>query len=443
MEAKEFLELMGNRQLKEIKVTLGSLNAVDLANLLSALPKKEMAIAFRLIDKEKASKTFAYMESEEMEVLLNLFSDNEIKNMMDAMFTDDTVDMIEEMPANVVHRILQNISEEDRNLINAILQYPKDSAGSIMTTEYVRLHPDMTVQTALEVIKETGIHKETIYTCYVTKNRQLVGMVTAKDLLTSEKDTRMSEIMTKNVITVHTHDDKEDVANKFRKYGVIAIPVVDHENCIVGIVTFDDAFEVLTSETTEDITKMAAINPSEDSYFKTSVLGHAKNRIFWLLVLMLSSTVTGMIITNYEKAFEAIPMLVSFIPMLMSTGGNCGSQSATLVIRGIAVDEIQFKHIFKVMWKEFRVALLVSIILAFANGMRIFIMYHNIEMAVVIAMSLIGIVLISKIIGCALPLLAKKAKLDPAIMASPLITTLVDTCSICIYFAIATRVFDL
>jgi len=328
-------------------------------------------------------------------------------------------------------------------MINQLLNYPEDSAGSIMTTEYVDLREEMTVGQAMAHIKKTGIHKETIYTCYITERRKLVGIVSAKDLMTTDDNVPIKDLMETEIISVYTHADQEQVAQLFTKYDLLALPVIDQDGRMVGIVTFDDAMDVMVDEATEDITKMAAINPSEKTYFETSVLQHAKNRIPWLLILMFTSIITGTIITRYENAFAAIPLLVSFIPMLMDTGGNCGSQSATLIIRGIALDEIRFTDLFKVMFKEFRISLIVGAFLAVANGVRIFIQYHNPGLAVVIACSLMGTVIMAKLVGCILPLLAKKVNLDPAIMASPLITTLVDTFSILIYFNIATVLFRL
>ena len=350
---------------------------------------------------------------------------------------------IEILPANLVNRILNTVDQADRTLINQLLNYPDDSAGTLMTTEYVDIRETMTVAQAMAHIKETGIHKETIYTCYVTDQRRLLGIVSAKDLMTTADDVLIRDLMQTEIISVSTHTDKEEVAQLFTKYNFLALPVLDQDERLVGIVTFDDAMDVMVDEATEDITKMAAMSPSEKSYFETSVLAHAKHRIAWLLILMFSATITGTIITRYENAFAAIPLLVSFIPMLMDTGGNCGSQSSTLIIRGIALGEIQFSDLFRVMFKEFRVSLIVGVALALANGIRILIMYKNAGLALVIGLSLVATIVISKLIGCVLPLIAKKLHMDPAIMASPLITTLVDTCSILIYFNIATQVFQL
>ena len=372
-----------------------------------------------------------------------MFTEKELKEILDDLYMDDTVDLLEELPANLVTRILNAVDSSKRNSINLLLNYPEDSAGSIMTTEYVSLHQSMTVKEAMAHIKQVGIHKETIYTCYVLERRKLIGIVSAKDLMTMNDDTVISEIMETEIISATTHTDQEEVAQLFSKYGLLAIPILDTGGLMVGIVTVDDAMDVMVEEATEDITIMAAMNPSEKSYFETSVFSHAKNRIVWLLVLMLSASITGAIITRYEDAFSAIPLLVSFIPMLMDTGGNCGSQSSTLIIRGLALNEIRFRDIFKVIFKEFRIALIVSVVLSFANGLRIFLVYHDMKLAVVIGLSLIATVILSKLIGCVLPLAAKKVHLDPAIMAAPLITTLVDTCSIIIYFSIATQVFHL
>ena len=402
-----FMELLAKKDFRAIRSILGVMNVVDIASLLSELEEKEL------------------------------------KELLDELYMDDTVDMLEELPANLVTRILDAVDGEKRSRINQLLNYPDDSAGSIMTTEYVDFNQNMTVAEAMIHIKRVGIHKETIYTCYVLESRKLIGIVTAIDLMTADDDRKIEELMETEIISVRTHEDQEKVARLFSKYDLLAIPVLDNDSLMVGIVTVDDAMDVVVDEATEDITIMAAVNPSEKAYFETSVFTHAKNRFMWLLVLMLSATVTGTIITHYEDAFAAIPILVSFIPMLMDTGGNCGSQSSTLIIRGLALEEITFSDIFKVIFKEFRIALLVSAGLALANGLRIYIMYKNLQLACLIGISLIATVIIAKMIGCTLPLFAKKIHLDPAIMAAPLITTLVDTCSIVIYFTIATGMFAL
>lgn len=443
MNKEIFVKLLAQRQFKAVRSILDVMNEVDIASLLSDLDDKELALAFRLIPKDKAAEVFANMNHSMQTYLVEMFSEKELKELLDDLYMDDTVDLLEELPANLVNRILNTVDQADRTLINQLLNYPDDSAGTLMTTEYVDIRETMTVAQAMAHIKETGIHKETIYTCYVTNQRRLLGIVSAKDLMTTADDVLIRDLMQTEIISVSTHTDKEEVAQLFTKYNFLALPVLDQDERLVGIVTFDDAMDVMVDEATEDITKMAAMSPSEKSYFETSVLAHAKHRIAWLLILMFSATITGTIITRYENAFAAIPLLVSFIPMLMDTGGNCGSQSSTLIIRGIALGEIQFSDLFRVMFKEFRVSLIVGVALALANGIRILIMYKNAGLALVIGLSLVATIVISKLIGCVLPLIAKKLHMDPAIMASPLITTLVDTCSILIYFNIATQVFQL
>ena len=377
MDKDIFIKLLAQREFKAVRSILDVMNEVDIASLLSTLSDKELALAFRLIPKDKAAEVFSNMDTSMQTYLVTMFTEKELKELLDDLYMDDTVDMLEELPANLVKRILATVSASDRSMINQLLNYPEDSAGSIMTTEYVDLREEMTVGQAMAHIKKTGIHKETIYTCYITERRKLVGIVSAKDLMTTDDDVPIKDLMETEIISVYTHADQEQVAQLFTKYDLLALPVIDQDGRMVGIVTFDDAMDVMVDEATEDITKMAAINPSEKTYFETSVLQHAKNRIPWLLILMFTSIITGTIITRYENAFAAIPLLVSFIPMLMDTGGNCGSQSATLIIRGIALDEIRFTDLFKVMFKEFRISLIVGAFLAVANGVRIFIQYHN------------------------------------------------------------------
>mgnify|MGYP002576030826 FL=1 len=437
------LELLTDKKYLELKKVLSEYNSVDLAELLLDMEDKDLAFVFRMIDKDKAAEVFSYMDDDQRQVLLQSFTSQEIRLILDAMYTDDAVDLLEDMPANVVNHLLDQVSQDTRADINRLLKYPEDSAGSIMTVEYIDVTLQMTVQQTLDKIRTIGIHSETVYTCYVVEKRKLCGIVAAEALLTNDGDTQVKELMEENYIFIRTTDDREDAAKLFRKYDLIAIPVLDQEGYIVGIVTFDDAIDVLTEETTEDIHKMAAIASSEESYLKTSVLEHARHRILWLLILMFSATITGAIITKYENAFTAIPLLVSFIPMLMDTGGNCGSQSSTLIIRGLAVDELHFSDFFTILWKEFRVAIVVGVVLALENGVRIFWVYKNLPMAVVVAASLVVTIVIAKLVGCILPILAKRLHMDPAIMASPLITTIVDTCSIVIYFQIATLMFHI
>lgn len=443
MKKENFIQLLSSKEYKKAQSVLTQNNAIDNAKLLESLDPKDCAFAFRLIPKDEASKVFSCMSSSMQAHLVDLFTQFELKEVIDSLYMDDTVDLLEDLPANLIKRILASVDPQKRNIINKLCKYPEDSAGSIMTIEYVSLRQEMTVQEALDHIKATGIHKETIYTCYVLENKKLLGIVSAKSLITSNRDTKIEKLMNKNIISVQTHTDQEEVAKLFRKYDLIAMPVLDSENCFVGIVTFDDVMDVMIDETNEDISKMAAIEPNEKGYFETTVWQHAKHRIMWLLILMFSATITGSIITRYENAFQAVPLLVSFIPMLMDTGGNCGSQSSTLIIRGLALGDIKFKDLFRVIFKEFRISLIVGAILAVANGLRIFIQYQNPQIAIVVALSLAVVVILSKFIGCILPLFANKVGLDPAIMASPLITTIVDTCSILVYFNIAVHIFNI
>lgn len=439
----ELLTLLEEKKLKLIHEELSKYNPVDLASLLSKLDEEKLVIVFRILDKEKAAEAFSYMENDLRQTLIKTLSKQDIKTIFNSMYADDAVDFLSDMPANVVTQLLENVDNETRADINYLLQYSEDSAGSIMTVEFIELHPTMTVKQALDKIRKVGIDSETVYTCYVVVKHKLLGIVSAKDLMIRDSETLISDLMKDNYVSIKTTDDRETAANLFRKYGLLAIPVVDSEGCIVGIVTFDDAIDVLTDETTEDMQKMAAMTANDDPYLKTSVWKHAKHRIVWLLILMFSATITGSIISNYESAFAIIPLLVSFIPMLMDTGGNCGSQSSTLVIRGLAVEELQFSDTLKIVWKEFRVSLIVGVTLAIANGLRIVLMYKDIQLALVVSLSLVGTIIIAKIVGCLLPILAKKCKLDPAIMAAPIITTVVDTFSIIIYFNIATLIFKL
>ena len=445
MEIEEIKELIENKKFNELKTKLVDMNSADISEILDELEDKEsVIIVFRLLTKEKAGETFSHMESDMREKLINDFTDKELKNILDELFMDDTVDLIEEMPSNVIPKILRAIPKEDRKIINELLKYPEDSAGSIMTTEFIDLKEDMTAEETLKRVRKIGVDSETIYTCYVlSSERILKGIINIKDILLSKKETKIGTLMETNIISVNTLEDQEDVAKKFDKYDFYALPVVDHENRLVGIITVDDAINVLQDEVEEDFEKMAAITPTEDGYFQTSVFKHAKSRILWLLILMLSSAFTGNILTTYENAFAAVPLLVAFIPMIMGTGGNCGSQSSTLIIRGLATDEIKLKDIFRVLWKEIRVAIVVGIALAIVNTIRIMIQYQNLQLAIVLSITLIATVIVSKVIGCTLPLLAKRLKLDPAIMAAPLITTVVDVCSILVYFQVATHIMGL
>ncbi len=444
MENEMIFELLEQRKFKELKEELETMHPVDIGEILKECEPKQQILIFRLLAKEEAAEVFTDMDSDMRENLINALTDSELEEVMDEMYVDDTVDVLEEMPANVVDRLLLATDEETRIKINALLQYPEDSAASIMNVDYISLRKDMTVAEAILKIRQVGINRETIYTCYVTEKKKLIGAVDIKDLLTAGESRLIEEIMDENVLYARTLDDKEDVATTIKRYGLVAIPIIDHENCLVGIVTVDDAMFVLQDETTEDISIMAGVSPNEDSYFGTSVFKHAKNRSLWLMLLMLSATVTGEILGHYEEAMAVMPVLITFIPMLMGTGGNCGSQSSTLIIRGLAVGEIQFKDIFRVIFKEVRVAFVVSFLLAIVNGVRIYIMYdQNITLAFALGLTMMAVVVMAKCIGCTLPLLAKKLGLDPAIMAAPLITTILDTCTILVYFNIVTAIFHL
>lgn len=437
------LELLKEKKIMELHQELDVMNSADIPSILEKLNDEDLIVVYRLLSKDKAAEVFAYLEPEMQEKLINALTDTELKEVINELFMDDTVDLIEEMPANVVKRILRNMKSQDRRIINELLNYPEDSAGSIMTTEFVDLKENMTVTEAFAKIKKIG-NVDNIYTCYVlSMTRKLIGVVQLRDLIFAKRNDFIKDLMKTDVISVMTEDDQEEVAKKFDKYDVNIMPVVDKENRLVGIVTFDDAMEVMVDETTEDFQKMAAITPSEDSYFKTSVFKHAKNRFIWLLVLMISSAVTGAVITHYENAFAAIPLLVAFIPMVMGTGGNCGSQSSTLIIRGLAKDEITTKDIFRAIWKEIRIGVIVGIGLFIANFIRIMLQYSDMKIAITVGLTLVGTTILAKTLGCILPIAAKKVNLDPAIMAAPLISTIVDTCSVMLFFNIAIIILGL
>lgn len=448
MEYEKILDFLEARRFKQLKEELANYYPVDIAELLEEVEDKQMIILFRLLGKEEGAETFTYMNSDLRETLINALTDSELEEVMDEMYLDDTVDVLEEMPANVVDRLLMVTDEDTRKQINFLLQYPEDSAGSVMNVDYIALRPDMTVAEAILKIRQVGINRETIYTCYVTEKKKLIGVVDVKDLLTSSDSRTMEEIMDTNILYARTTDDQEAVAGTIRKYGLVAIPIVDHEMCMVGIVTVDDAMLVMQEETTEDISIMAGVAPNEETYFGTSVFQHAKNRSVWLLFLMLSATFSGLVLDHFSAVIVAMPVLNAFVPMLTGTGGNCGSQSSTLIIRGLTVGEIQFHDIFKVIFKEIRVALLVGTFLSIVNGVRVTIMYQGkvenpILLAFGLGITLICTIVMAKTIGCTLPLAAKKIGLDPAIMAAPLITTLVDTGTTLIYFTIVSRMFQI
>lgn len=432
------------KKYQELRNFLNDINSSDLALLFDEIKEESLPLLFRLLKKDTAAETFTMMETERQELLIHSFSDKELHEMFEELYVDDAADIVEEMPANVVKRILKNTSPDTRKMINEILKYPEDSAGSLMNTQYISLRPNMTVGEAIQRIRSVIADTENVYTCFVTRDdRYFLGVVPVKTLLLSDKSEKVVDIMDKSDVYVHTHDDKEYVAKTVNKYNLVTIPVVDDERRLVGMVTFDDALDVMQEEATEDIEMMAAIAPTEESYFKTSDIAHAKNRIVWLLILMLSAALTGHIIANYEATFATEAILVSFIPMLMGTGGNCGSQSATLIIRGLSVDDIELKDFFKVVWKEIRVSAITSMVLGIVNAIRIIIQYNDAVLALVVSISIIVTVIIAQLIGCMLPMLAKRLKLDPAVMAAPLITTIVDACSVIIYFSIATKFFNI
>ena len=440
-EVKVMLE---ERKFSKLKKYLEDLNSADIPCLFEELEDEQMVVVYRLLAKDVAAEAFVELDTDLQEKLIGDLTDKELKGVLDELFMDDTVDLIEEMPANVVKRLLKHINKEDRKIINELLKYPEDSAGSLMTIEFVDLKENMLVEDALKEIKKDCINKETIYHCYVLSlTRKIVGVIDLKTILLADPKDKIKDIMDENVIKINTMEDKEEVAKMFDKYDEFALPVVDNEDRLVGIITVDDAIDVMQEEAEEDFEKMAAVMPSEDTYLKTGVLTHVKNRIIWLIVLMLSSIFTGMVLTSYEAAFATLPLLVSFMPTIMGTGGNCGSQASTLVIRGMAVEEIKLKDWIKVIWKEIRVGIIVGIALFIVNVIRIYIQYKDFMLCMVLGLALIGTVIIAKVIGAILPMFAKKVKQDPAIMAAPFITTIVDLCSMLIYFQIATVLMGL
>lgn len=442
---EQVLALLEEKKYPELKALLSEMNEADIAAIFADLPPEKLPLVYRILPKELAAEVFVNMESDAQELLIRAFSDNELREVLDELYVDDAVDIIEEMPATVVKRILQHTDPEVRKSINEILQYPEDSAGSLMTIEYVDLKKYMTVDDAFTRIRRTGVDKETIYICYVTdENRKLLGIVTVKDLLLSEKSKKIFEIMDTNIISVNTLEDKEVVADKFQKYDLLALPVVDQENRLVGIITIDDAMDVLQDENTEDIEKMAAITPTDKPYLKMTVVETWKKRFPWLLLLMVSATFTGKIIQHFENALQAYVILTSFIPMLMDTGGNCGGQASVTIIRGLSLGEIEFRDTFRVIWKELRVALLCGVTLAAVNFLKLMVIDRvTLAVAAVVCVTMVLAIVLAKFIGCTLPILAKRVHLDPAVMASPFITTIVDALSLLIYFRVASMVLGL
>lgn len=439
---QQIFDLLEQKNYVEIKRLLQDMKPQDIALLLEDLKDSQIPVVFRLLPKEIAADTFVEMSSDNQELLINCFTDAELKAVLDDMFLDDTVDVIEEMPANVVKRILNQSDAQSRQWINEVLKYPKDSAGSLMTMEYVSLKKNWTVKQCFDRIRKTAVDKETIYTCYVTDGtRKLIGRVSLRTMMLNAYETVIEDIMETNVISVDTDADKEFVASQFSKYDLNAIPVVDKENRIVGIITVDDAMDVMEEEATEDISKMAAVTPSDTPYLDQSVWRIWLNRVPWLMLLMISATFTGLIINTYEATLSALsPLLFACIPMLMDTGGNAGSQASVTVIRGLALDEIEFKDLAKVLWKEIRVSVLLAIALAVVCFGKLLLIDnlifgydYTVTLSALVAVSLLITVVIAKIVGCLLPLIAKKIKLDPAVVASPFITTIVDALSLIIY----------
>lgn len=445
IDFEELLKLAEEKKYRQLKAALLDLNEVDIAAFIEELELERTVIVFRMLPKAMAATVFAELPVEEQTHIINSITDRELSEIVEDLYVDDAVDMLEEMPATIVRRVMENTKPETRKLINQFLNYPENSAGSIMTAEYIGLKKNMTVEECFAYIRKHGIDSEMIYTCYVMgEKRRLEGVVTVKDLLMNPYEALVGDIMDDNVIKVLTTMDQEEVVDMMNKYDLLSLPVVDSEDRLVGIITVDDVMDVMEEEATEDIEKMAAMLPSEKPYLKTGVFELAKNRIPWLLFLMLSSTISGAILERYENAFAVIPLLVSFTPMLMNTGGNSGSQSSAMIIRGMSVGEIEPSDIMKVIWKEIRVGLIAGAVLAVANFIRLMIQYPgNTMVSLVVVLSVFVTVVIAKTIGCTLPIAAKVLKMDPAIMAGPLITTIVDAVSLIVYFNLACMFLDM
>lgn len=434
-------ELLAAGKFGTLKSELNELNEVDIAEFFGSLEPKQQLLVFRILSKDMSAEVFAYLDSDDQINIVNLITDRELSELVDELFLDDTVDFLEEVPANVVTRVLKAADKETRQLINRFLSYPENSAGSIMTIEMVQLHDYLTVEEAIENIRRTGIDKETIYTCYcIDKARHLVGTIDLSELIFNDGNTLLSDIMEEDasLISVNTHDDQEYVAEIVTKYDLLSVPVTDKENRLVGIVTIDDVIDVIEEEVTEDFEKMAAMTPSDDEYLKTGVFKLAKNRILWLLILMISGTFTGKIIEGYETLLAGFVALTASMPMLMGTGGNAGSQASTLIIRGLAVGEIEIKDYFKIVMKELRVAAVCGVVLGAANILRMYLFSEGtLEVFLVVSLAMFIAIVVAKLIGCSLPIFAKIVKLDPALMAGPMIATLVDIVTLVIYFALA------
>ncbi len=448
---EEALELLNQRKYSVLRQLLKEAEPADIAEFFEEIPQNQYAVVFRILPKELAAEVFVELESEQQQFLIGCFSDVELREMLDELYMDDTVDIIEEMPANVVRRILANATPEMRKTVNELLKYPEDSAGSIMTTEYVDLKRNMTVDEAFAYLRRVAVDKETIYTCYVMDvNRKLMGVVSVRNLLLASGDALIGDIMEEHVISVHTLDDKEDVANDFGKYDALALPVVDAEERLVGIITVDDVIDVIQDEAEEDFAKMNAMTPSEKPYLRTSVWDLFRSRIVWLVLLMVSSTFTGMIIGGFEEALAVQVALTAFIPMLMGTGGNSGSQSSVTVIRALSLGEVEMGDILRVVWKELRVSLLCGSVLAIVTFGKILLVDKwlmgqaiTVTIALVVCVTLCVTVVCAKLLGCTLPILVKRLGLDPAVMASPFITTVVDAVSLLVYFQMATAMLGI
>jgi len=430
--------MLNELDLAALRQTLDGMNTADIAEELKDFGEQDVVRVFRVLSKDKAAEVFAFLDHDVQKGIIEAITDREIANIVNELFLDDAVDFIEEMPANVVRRVLANVTPDTRELINLFLQYPEDSAGSVMTIEYIDLKSGMSASDAFAHIRANGPDKETIYTCYVIdKERRLMGSVSVRTLFLSDKDDLIADIMDPDVIFAHTHDDRESLMNNFRTHGFMAMPVVDSERRLVGIVTFDDALQVQEEEATEDFEKMAAMSPSEEPYLKTGIFQMSKNRLPWLFLLNLSVFITGAIVARYENLLAVMPILVSFLPMLMDTSGDSGSQSSTLIIRGMALNDIKMSDFFATIWKETRVALFCGVVLSVANYFRIVIMGYDTGLALVVSLALFSSLFFAKTIGALLPFGAKAVKLDPAVMAVPILTTIVDATTLVVYFNLA------
>lgn len=437
--ATELLELIKSEKINELSKKLQNMNHIDIAKSMIELDDKELLLVFRLLTKDISVEVFSYLDKKSQKRIIELITDNEVKDIIEKLFLDDTVDIIEELPANIVGKIISNTSLEKRQLINQFLKYKEDSAGAIMTIEFVELKEEITIKEAIDNIREIGINKESIDNCFIIDNKRILkGILSLRDLILSSENSVLSEVMETNIVSVKTSEDQEKVAELFKTYDLLSMPVVDAENRLVGIITVDDIVDIIEQENTEDFQKMAAMEPNEEPYLETSVFTLAKHRIVWLLVLMISATFTGAIIQKFEDVIQSVVVLASFIPMLMDTGGNAGSQSSTLVIRGLALGEIKTKDYLKVVFKEFRVSILVAFVLSLVNFIRVYFFTKvSFMVSLTVCISLFLTVILAKIIGGILPIMSKKLKLDPAIMASPLITTIVDTFALMVYFGLA------